>query len=85
MSKRQSDFAAHMGALFALIGLFIAISLFNHHMVTPGMDVGDEHAALTRARMYGILTGIPVGGTIGFWIGKLIQHLRKAKTKEKAQ
>jgi hypothetical protein len=53
----------------------IAIRLFENSMIVPGMDVGEEQEALTLARMYGILTGLPVGGINGFGIGKLIQHL----------
>jgi len=75
MSDRSHDFAAHTGVVFGVIAIFIAIRLFENSMIVPGMDVGEEQEALTLARMYGILTGLPVGGITGFGIGKLIQHL----------
>ena len=84
MRDRSNDFAAYTGVVFGVIAIFIAIRLFENALVLPGMDVGEEHKAFTLARMYGILTGLPIGGGLGFAVGTLIKFLFKRTQKEKA-
>jgi hypothetical protein len=85
LKPKPNDFAAYTGVAFGVIAIFLAIRYFEQSLILPGMEVGEEHRAFVLARMYGILTGLPIGAITGFATGKLIQYLLSQMKKEKAQ
>jgi uncharacterized membrane protein YeaQ/YmgE (transglycosylase-associated protein family) len=70
--KPGSNLPFQMAALIGFLGAFSGSWLLTELMLSSGLSAEAEMNVMVRARIYGILLGLPIGALVGYVAGRMM-------------